>query len=240
MTRTLSTLLLTLLLATSTAVEAGRLRIETIKSEPFGYEDRRGKGGMMYEIGNLIADTAGLEHDNQIVPYARTVLSLRTGTADMTLRFTNDELRQVAIQVAPVIGMPTGIYSLAQRPYRSLQALDGAVLAVVRSFPIDARVTARKNIIRYTTDNHEHSLKMLLAGRVDAVLSTDYGIRGAALALGHSPAELAPPIPLEKQYFWLHLSRKTATPETVSALNAAVAKLQSSGDIARIQRKYSP
>lgn len=240
MTRTLSTLLLTLLLAAPAVVEAGKLRIETIKSEPFGYEDQRGKGGMMYEISNLIADTAGFEHDNQIVPYARTVLSLRTGTADMTLRFTNDELRQVAIQVAPVIGMPTGIYSLARRPYQSLQELDGAVLAVVRSFPVDARVTARKGIIQYTTDNHEHSLKMLLAGRVDAVLSTDYGIRGAALSLGRSPDELAPPITLEKQYFWLHLSRKTATPEIVSALSAAVTKLQNRGDIARIQRKYSP
>lgn len=44
------------------------LRIETIQSEPFGIVDGNGSGGMMQEIGNPIAERAGLHAVNSIVP----------------------------------------------------------------------------------------------------------------------------------------------------------------------------
>ncbi len=62
----------------SLPVQARPLKIETIESAPFGYIDDQGKpAGIMYEIGNRIAEEAGMEYVNSIVPYART--SCRTG-----------------------------------------------------------------------------------------------------------------------------------------------------------------
>lgn len=221
-------------------LQARTLKIETIRTDPFGYDDVRGKGGMMYEIGNLIAETAGLPYENRVVPYARTVLSLKDGSADMVLRFNNDELTGVAIQLVPVVGMQTVVLSLASRPVKSLEALNGKLLAVVRSFPVDPRISNAHGIRVYTTDSNEHSMRMLLAGRVDAVLGSDVGMYGAASTLGHRADEFAPPVKLESRDFWLHLSRKTADDSTIKALKNAVEKLQRQGAIDRIRQRYLP
>lgn len=42
-----------------------------------------GRTGMMYEIGNLIAAEAGFTYTNEIIPYARTVLVVASGDADL-------------------------------------------------------------------------------------------------------------------------------------------------------------
>lgn len=219
-------------------LQARELRIETIKSDPFGYDDSRGKGGMMYEIGNLIAETAGLPYQNNIVPYARTVVSLRSGTADMVLRFSNEELASVAYQVAPVLAMPTMIIGRAENNQRKLEDLRGSTVATSRSFPVDRRVAAEPAIHIYFTDSNEHSVRMLFAGRVDAILGSDLGIYGAAQALNRKVGDFSQPIPLEPQNFWLHFSRKTADPATMAALKKAVEKLQRQGAIERIWKKY--
>ena len=121
------------LLLQAPLLHARLLRIETIKSEPFGYDDARGKGGMMYEIGNLIASAAGMPYQNNVVPYARTVVSLRNGTADMVLRFGNEELTTVAHQVTPVLALPTMIFSRAASHILRFEDLQGATLATARS-----------------------------------------------------------------------------------------------------------
>ncbi len=62
------------LIALPLSVQARQLRIETIESLPFGYLDRNGQPtGIMYEIGNRIAEEAGMPYVNAVVPYARTV-----------------------------------------------------------------------------------------------------------------------------------------------------------------------
>lgn len=226
------------LLLQAPLLQARLLRIETIKSEPFGYDDARGKGGMMYEIGNLIASTAGMQYQNNVVPYARTVVSLRNGTADMVLRFSNDELAAVAHQVTPVLAMPTMIFSRATSRIQRFEDLRGATLATSRSFPIDPRISADPTIHVYLTDSNEHSVRMLFAGRVDAILGSDLGIYGSASRQNIKASEFGTPIPLAPQYFWLHFSRKTADTATSTALKNAVTKLERDGSISRIWKKY--
>lgn len=220
--------------------QARKLKIETIRSDPFGYEDNRGKGGMMYEISNLIADTAGLEYENRVVPYARTVLSLREGTADMVLRFNNEELATVALQVTPVVGMQTVVLTRADTRINSLADLHDKVLAVVRSFPVDKSISDDKAIRTYVTDSNEHSVRMLFAGRVDAILGSDVGMYGAAKTLGYASSKFAAPLKMDVHEFWLHYSRKTADEATIKTLKAAVEKLQRQGAFTRIQQNYLP
>lgn len=103
--------LLAWLPAAPAATEGGVLRIETIQSEPFGRIGPQGASGLMVDIGMRIAQRAGLAAENRVVPYARTVLSLQNGSADMVLRFSNEELQAVAVQVAPVLPLPTVLVS---------------------------------------------------------------------------------------------------------------------------------
>ncbi|MCF8203625.1 MAG: transporter substrate-binding domain-containing protein [Methylotenera sp.] len=152
---------------TSPAAEAP-LHIETIQSEPFGRLGPQGPSGLMYEIGLLIAQRAGLPAENHVVPYARTVLSLQNGTADIVLRFTNDELRQVAHQVAPVLQLPTVVVSRHDSPVRRLEALSHRTLAVARSFPVPERLSQVSGLQLQGVNNNEHAIQMLMGRRVDA------------------------------------------------------------------------
>jgi len=213
------------------------LRIETIQSEPFGRIGPGGPSGLMYDIGNLIAKRAGLAAQNRIVPYARTVLSLRSGAADMVLRFSNDDLKVVACQVAPVLALPTALVSRRDAPLRSLDDLAGRSLAVPRSFPLPDSLAGFADLRLQWVNSNEHAIQMLMGRRVDALYGSNLGLFGAARGLGLRMSEFAHPVQVERQSFWLHLSRRRATPELIDRLAKAVNVLQRSGDITRLYQR---
>lgn len=216
------------------ASAAGVLRIETIQSEPFGHVDPGGPGGLMYDIGMLIAQRAGLAAENRVVPYARTVLSLRDGSADMVLRFSNDELKSVAVQVAPVLELPTVLVSRREQPLQRTEYLDGLTVAVARSFPMPASWVGRR--VQWV-NNNEHAIQMLMGRRVDAAYGSNLGLFGAARGLGLRMQTFARPLPVERQSFWLHLSRRSATQALVERLARAVESLQRDGSIDRLYQQ---
>jgi ABC-type amino acid transport substrate-binding protein len=216
------------------AAEPAILRIETIQSEPFGRIGPNGPGGLMYELGSLIAQRAGLAFENRVVPYARTVLSLRHGTCDMVLRFTNEELAAVAHQVAPVLALPTVVVSRRDAPVTRLQDLARLSLAVPRSFPVPESLGG---LSLQWVNNNEHAIQMLMGRRVDAAYGSNLGLFGAARGLGLRMQAFAPPVVVERQSFWLHLSRRSATPELIERLARAVESLRRDGSIDRLYQQ---
>ena len=218
-------------------VEPSTLRIETIQSEPFGRVGPQGPGGLMFEIGNLIARRAGLAAENRVVPYARTVLSLQSGISDMVLRFSNDELKAVALQVAPVLALPTIVVSRRDAPLQRLQDLSQRSLAVPRSFPIPESLASLPGLRLQWVSNNQHTIQMLMTGRVDAGYGSNLGLFGAARGMGLRMQEFARPLPVERQSFWLHLSRRSATPALVERLTKAVESLQRDGSIDRLYQR---
>jgi len=213
------------------------LRIETIQSEPFGRIGPNGPSGLMCEIGNLIAQRAGLASRNRVVPYARTVLSLGSGDADMVLRFSNDDLKEVAHQVAPVLALPTVLVSRRDAPLLRPAQLSGRALAVARSFPLPDRLANLPGLRLQWVNSNEHAIQMLMGKRVDAAYGSNLGLFGAARGLGVRMPGFARPLAVERQTFWLHLSRRTATPALIEKLAAAVDALQRDGTIARLYER---
>lgn len=219
------------------AAEPFVLHVQTIQSEPFGRVGPQGAGGLMYEIGQLIAERAGLAVENQVVPYARTVLSLQNGSADMVLRFSNDELRAVAHQMAPVLPLPTVLVSRREAPVQRLDALSHLALAVPRSFPMPESLTSLPGLRVQWVNNNEHAVQMLVGGRVDAAYGSNLGLFGAARGLGLRMQAFARPLVVERQTFWLHLSRRSATPELIERLTKAVESLHRDGSITRLYQR---
>ncbi len=214
------------------------LRIETIQSAPFGVVEAGVSSGMMYEIGNLIAERAGRKAVNQIVPYARTVISLRNGSADMVIRFSNEELAEVAVQLARVLPMQTVLISLPGAHVEKLTDLAGATVAVARSAPLDPRLEAVPGIQFERVQNNEMSVRMVAAGRVKAAFGSRLGLLGAAHRLDLPLDRLAPPLVVGSQDFWLHVARKSATPELLEALKRGLESAQRDGSIEQIRRRY--
>ncbi len=210
------------------------LRIETIQSEPFGRIGPQGPSGLMYEIGNLIAQRAGLAAENRVVPYARTVLNLQNGTSDMVLRFSNDELMAVAYQVVQVLTLPTVVVSRRDSPVLRLEDLARLSLAVPRSFPMPESLANLAGLRVQSVNNNEHAVQMLMGRRVDAAYGSNLGLFGAARGMGLRMQEFARPLLVERQAFWLHLSRHSGTTELIERLSRAAESLQRDGSIARL------
>lgn len=219
------------------AAELQLLRIETIQSEPFGRIGPQGPGGLMYDIGMLIAQRAGLPAENHVVPYARTVLSLNNGSADMVLRFSNEELQAVAHQVAPVLPLPTVLVSRREAPVQRLDDLAHLALAVPRSFPMPESLAGLAGLRLQLVNNNEHAIQMLMSRRVDAAYGSNLGLFGAAREMGLRMQQFARPVVVERQTFWLHLARRSATPALIERLARAVDGLHRDGSIQRLYQR---
>ncbi len=237
--RRLAPVLLLLGCLAALPAQARPLKIETIESAPFGYTDERGQPtGIMYEIGNRIAEEAGLTYTNSIVPYARTVHELERGNCDVVLRYSNETLDQVAVRVATIVSLPTIVLSAAGNRFSSLADLRGKTVGVVRGGRFDDAFDADSAIRKVDTGNYEHTLRMVMAGRLDAAIGSNVGLYFNARRAGIRPEQLAPPLVLSEKSFYLHFSRKTADEETVAAVKAAVARLQARGEIRKIIQRY--
>ncbi|WP_394409844.1 substrate-binding periplasmic protein [Roseateles sp. BYS78W] len=219
------------------AAEPVVLRIDTIQSEPFGRVGPQGPSGLMVEIGLLIAQRAGLAAENRVVPYARTVLSLQDGSTDMVLRFTNDEIKAVAHQVAPVLPLPTVLVSRREAPLQRLEDLSHLSLAVPRSFPMPESLARVPYLRVQWVNSNEHAIQMLMGRRVDAAYGSNLGLFGAARGVGLRMQEFARPLVVERQTFWLHLSRRSATPALIERLTKAVDSLHRDGSITRLYQR---
>lgn len=223
---------------TALALDHPLLRIETIELEPFGYHRNHEQGGLMYDISNLIARRAGLAFENRVTPYPRTVVSLEAGTADMVLRFANEELVRIAHQVAPILELPTVALSLQSTPHRTLDTLTGARIGLPRSFPIEGSLGAVPYVKLVPLANYDAILKMLFAGRLDAAYGSHLGLMAAGRRLELPMHLLGPAIATGRQVFWVHVSRKTASPERVEHLKRTCEALKQDGSIERIYRQH--
>ena len=215
------------------------LKIDTIAVAPFGFTGADGKPtGMMYEIGNRIAEEAGFKHTNDIIPYARTIIDLESGAADFVLRFTNEQLPQIAVQVATVVTMPTIVVGLAGSRYKSLNDLHGKSVGQLRGGKFDDKFDADSAITKYEANDYIQIMRMLAAKRLDAGIGSSVGVYYSANSVGIKPEELGAPLVLSSKDFILHFSKKNADPKTTQALKAAVEKLNKQGEIKKIINKY--
>lgn len=216
------------------------IRIATIHGAPWGFIGSDGKPtGMMYEIGNRIAEGAGFSYTNALLPYARTEVDIDSGRADFTLRFGNEHLARVAVPVATIVTMPVVVVGAAGTSYKSLSELRGKSIGVIRTSTYVAQFDADTAIQKYAVNDYPTMARMVVSHRLDAGIGSSVGLYYGAYVAGVKPEELGPPLVLGYNDFILFLSNRSATPATIDALRASVRKLAASGEIKRIIDKYS-
>jgi ABC-type amino acid transport substrate-binding protein len=218
---------------------AQEVKIGTINVAPFGMTGTDGKPtGMMWEISNKIAETAGLKYTNVLVPYARSVLALGDGTIDFLLRFNNPELPGVSIPVAPVVTMPTIILSRKENSFPTLESLHGKSVGMLRGGVFDDRFAKDEAIKKAEVSDYDQMMKMMFAGRFDASIGSNVGLYYVAKEQGITPDQLGKPLILSKQDFILHFSKKNGDEKVMQALRTAVETLRKNGTIEKIIDKY--
>jgi polar amino acid transport system substrate-binding protein len=235
----LFTILATLLALPCQAISAP-LRIATILGPPWGFIGSDGQPtGMMYEIGNRVAQVAGLRYINSLVPYPRTAADIENGIADVTIRFGNDQMTRGAVPAGVVVSMPVILVGPSGKNYGKLSELHGKTVGVVRTSKYVEQFDTDHAIQKYPVNDYVTMAKMLAMRRLDAGIGSSLGLFYGAYMAGVKPEDFGVPLVLGSNDFILFVSRKTAKPGTARALEEALKKLLASGEIKQIMGKYS-
>jgi polar amino acid transport system substrate-binding protein len=224
----------------ATGSQAGTpLRIATIDGPPWGFVGSDGKPtGMMFEISNRIAQEAGFTYSNQLTPYARIAPEMAHGKTDFVLRFSSEEMVEVANPVAVVVTMPVIAIGPEGSRFKVLEDLRGKTVGVVRKSRYTDAFDNDPLIRKYEADNYLQIVRMLKMKRLDAGVGGSAGLLYSAYMAGLRPGELGVPLVIGSNDFVLHFSKTTANPETMSALSLAVKRLNQRGDIKKIIDSY--
>jgi len=231
--------LICLLLFITTPALAEVLNIATIDLLPYGYTENGQPTGLNYELANIIAKEAGYTPNNSIVPLARATHYIETGRMDVVIMFSTPFILTHADNLGLVLPMETVVLSRADTIIDTLQDLSGKTVATVRGAKYDDRVSKINDIVLYPTRNYTQSLKMLLFGRVDAVIGPILGLSYTAKENNFSKQDFSTPFILSTAQGNLFLSKKSSSTDKKQRLSNALKHLKKNGTLQSILNKYS-
>lgn len=227
------------LLAAAVCHSATPLRIATIDGPPWGFVGADGKPtGMMFDIGNRIAQEAGLAYTNQLIPYARIAPDMARAKTDLVLRFSSEEMVAVATPLVSVVTMPVIAIGPAGRQFKTLEDLRGLTVGVVRKSRYTDAFDNDPLIRKYEADNYLQIVRMLKIKRLDAGVGASAGLLYSAHMAGLQPSELGLPLVIGSNDFVLHIAKNSLSAETANALSLAVKRLNQRGEIKKIIDSY--
>jgi len=182
---------------------------------------------------------AGYIPDNTILPYARVLQTLMTGSADMSILFTNDAVAKSSDQLFPISATKNVVIGLIGSNYNHLSDLHGKTVARVRQASYDDAFNADKLINKYATSGYEQSLKMLRAGRVQAIVGSEMSIYSTWRQLGYSADTLGEPLILNSKESYLQFSKQSKHKAAKDKIMNAAKNLKRRGDIDKIIGDYT-
>ena len=232
-------LLNVILLIAASHLSAQTLKIETVDIAPYGFRDKADHPtGMLYEIGNRIAEQAGLPYINEIVPVVRTAPNLESGKSNMILRIDNAEIDRVGIKVMPITTVSVILFSRQESHFSTAIDFSGKTIGMVRGADYGNAITKIYGFSRYNTNDYKQMLRMVMAGHLDGGIGTAPGVYYTLLSIGVAIQRLAKPVVVDRITIFLYLSRNSATPKTIDLLQHAAKKVIDSGEVAKIIDKY--
>jgi len=228
--------------ATPHPVKANQtIEIRTIGIPPYGIALAPGAvdaSGIYYDVANLLAAGAGYTANNIIYPYARIVSELKSGKTDLSIMFKYAELDGYVTYVAPLPSLKTVIVGLKGSVYHSVDDLQGKTLAYLRGAKFSDKIDSSPLIHKRLTEDFDQGARMLLYGRVDAIIGPLPPIVSAIKASGEQEGVLGEPLVVDERTPWVQISNKSTARLGESDLKEIFAKLVARGDLSAIQEKY--
>jgi polar amino acid transport system substrate-binding protein len=232
----LQLVLLSCLPASAFASDRG-LRIVTPELGGCGRMEGGLPTGFCFELGNALAREAGLEPENRLVPLARGLEEMASGSADMIIIPPEDGIVDLAEDIGPVKAMTMVAWARVETPLRDARDLGGKTVAVVRGSRRGLDQARKLKFIPFPCTNHELGFKMLMAGRVDAVLGPLQGLTEAAKRVGLRPRFLGQPLVLDRDFMRVYVAMRI--PQAVRGrLRKALNRLIENGTVARLRARY--
>lgn len=246
--RQLLAVLMAGLLGDASAVEPRLLVTGDFAFPPYSYLQDGQPKGIDVELMQELARRLVLPMDFQLAPFKRVIESVRLGTVDAGMAVLRSPEREAFALFTGVLHYST--YALfvvkgQEFPFDAMESLRGKRIGKVRGFFIseafDAEVAAGRIQVEESV-SMEQSLKMLMAGRVDAISGQSVVTRNLARELGLADklAQLPQALTPDRPAF-LVLSRASALPDKerlAERLRQTLDAMHKDGTVERIEARY--
>ena len=213
------------------------LVIRTIGFAPYGISTPQ-LGGIYYETANILAQEAGFTPNNNIAPYARIIEELKAGRADLTIMFKYDELDDYVIYIAPLAPLKTVVIGLNGTEFKNYDQLKHKTIAYLRGAHFSDTIDNDPAIIKYKTADFLQGVRMLMAGRVDAIIGPIDPILSAAAQMNKNIDLFGTPLIVAERTPWIQLSIQSKHIGEQNRLKAAYIKIKQQGVIEALRNKY--
>jgi polar amino acid transport system substrate-binding protein len=229
--------------AVAAACPAADLHAFTEPLPPLNYEDSGEVRGFSTDLLRMMLQRAGLSGSFEVLPWPRAVQMAAGDTHSVLYTLTRTPARETQYRwVGPIAKRRILLFRLADRPevqVRSLDDLRRIHTAVARE-SATAKQLAELGYSPFldVASNDEASMRMLIAGRVDAVAMLDFAAAWQSQRQGPGFKALQPLITLDDQHEYYYGLHKDAPDTLVQALQRALDSLRREGEVDRLAQRY--
>jgi len=206
---------------------------------PYGYKDKDGNvTGVLFEVMNAIINASGIGEKHTLIPSKRLGVKLVSGSPVCVIVANTPDVTVQSL-IAPIgYSLKMGILPSINSGITDYKSLTGKTVAVPLGIEFDSVFHNDKSIVKVSPPQYINGIKMLKAGRVDAVAGALVNLKRIATSVGMQDNDLAPPIILTQNKMYLICS-ETVLKTTRKKLKQTVIDLKSAGVISTILRRYN-
>lgn len=221
------------------ATAAPRLRMAVMSVLPLGMVDAGGRPyGMYADIGARVVHDSGLDVEIAVVPLPRAIAQLGAGQTDLLIAFQTGAIAEAALPLYYVADVDVIIAGPRGASFRDLSELRGKTVGQQRGADYDPRFSGDSAIKKYEVADTRQLLRMLLAGRVDAVIANRNTLLYYLQSVGMSRKQLGRFLLVSRRQSWLWYSKKTYDERTALKLKTALRRLHANGELETIYQHY--
>lgn len=214
------------------------LRVMLNEVAPYSWRDESGIQGLHYEIMRAVAEEAGLRFEFSQGLYARTSRALADKVADLVVTLATPDQEAQGLRIDVLHPVRYLVISRAEAPIAEVVQLRGKLLGVARSAYYGPTINDDEQIQKHAIVDPFQGVRMLVAGRLDAVISTDLLLAQVLRQPQLAQATFAPVIEVGGSGYALH-ARRDLPEAHLAKLRTAVQKLHKNGRIAAMVKPYA-
>jgi ABC-type amino acid transport substrate-binding protein len=206
---------------------------------PYGYANQHGRAsGILFEILDSIIVESGLELHNELVPAKRLELELLSKRNVCTLLADVFNIKSRFDLVEPIgYEFRSGLLPKVSIKLDNYSSLKGKFLAVPKGIEFHERFDNDNELSKVTPPKFVNAIRMLKAGRVDAIAGSISVLMYLAQLEGMFNEDFGEPLILARNDVHLVCS-KAIDKEQRAKLKQAVVNLKLSGAIQKLLEKY--
>ncbi len=200
---------------------------------PWGKEGPDGQAaGLLADLATRLGNIAGIKIRNNLRPYPRTIQEVASGLTDFAVMFAGPSSEEIAIPVGTVTHMQ--IILVTRSDYSRLLILDDLKdknVGYIRGSLYGKGFENNSLIKKVPLLNMPQGLRMLMAKRLDGMVSTDQALYHTLRDENLAPMLIKPALVIGSARAELYFSRASTNRHLIEPIRKALMQMKSTGEL---------